>query len=268
MLFGITWQGALRIISQILSSGVAITAFSLLLFSLAYNMRERFVRAFLFILLCVTTIFTTETIVSVIELPILIEVLLKLKWVGIILLPAVYLDFSDSLLTMTGRPSRGRRLWAVRLTYLFSMMLTILVPLNVIVGPFTETTLPAPYLERTQLTNIFAIYYVGVMIVAGSILYRAFQRTVTKTSRRRMIYLLSGATMAAVGAYPYLLFGSGIFTKYPNIFWVFISISSLGVGAFLVIVTYGVAFFGVTWPDRVIKHSYLNGFCVDLLLRL
>lgn len=55
----------------------------------------RVVRSFLFILLCVTTIFTTETIVSVIELPILIEVLLKLKWVGIILLPAVYLDFSD-----------------------------------------------------------------------------------------------------------------------------------------------------------------------------
>jgi hypothetical protein len=260
MFFGITWQGTLRIISQILSAGVAITSFSLLLFSLTYNMRERVVRSFLFILLCVTTIFTTETIATVIQQAILIEVLLKLKWVGIILLPAVYLDFSDSLLTMTGRPSRGRRLWAVRLTYLFSIVLTILVPLNLIVGPYKDTALPAPYLERTQLTNIFTIYYIGVMIVAGSILYRAFQRTVTKTSRRRMIYLLTGATMAALGAYPYLLFGSGLFSKYPNIFWVFISISSLGVGAFLVILTYSVAFFGVTWPDRVIKTRLFKWF--------
>jgi hypothetical protein len=62
--------------------------------------------------------------------------------------------------------------------------------------------LPAPHLERTPYTAVFAVYYIGVMIVAGTILYRAFQRTVTKTSRRRMIYLLTGATVAAVGYLP------------------------------------------------------------------
>jgi len=260
MLFGISWEGAIHTISQILSAGVAITAFSLLLYSFAFNLREGVVRAFIIILLCVTIVYTAESLAEVSEQPNFIEFLLKLKWVGIIFLPATYLHFSDSLLTLTGRPSRGRRLWAVRLTYAFSVILAALLPFNLLVGPYVETSLPAPHLARTFLTNIFAIYYVFVMFVAGSILYRAFQRTVTRTSRRRMIYLLAGATAAAVGTYPYLLYGSGVFSQNPIIFWILVSLSSLVVGGFLVIMTYSVAFFGVTWPDRLVKSRLFKWF--------
>lgn len=260
MLFGISWEGVIHTISQILSAGVAITAFSLLLYSFAFNLREGVVRAFIIILLCVTIIYTAESLAEVSEHPNFIEFLLKLKWVGIIFLPATYLHFSDSLLTLTGRPSRGRRLWAVRLTYAFSVILAALLPFNLLVGPYVETSLPAPHLARTFLTNVFAIYYVFVMFVAGSILYRAFQRTVTKTSRRRMIYLLAGATAAAVGTYPYLLYGSGVFSQNPTIFWILVSLSSLVVGGFLVIMTYSVAFFGVTWPDRLVKSRLFKWF--------
>lgn len=260
MLFGFSWEGAIHTISQILSAGVAITAFSLLLYSFAFNLREGVVRAFIIILLCVTIVYTAESLAEVSEQPNFIEFLLKLKWVGIIFLPATYLHFSDSLLTLTGRPSRGRRLWAVRLTYAFSVILAALLPFNLLVGPYVETSLPAPHLARTFLTNIFAIYYVFVMFVAGSILYRAFQRTVTRTSRRRMIYLLAGATAAAVGTYPYLLYGSGVFSQNPIIFWILVSLSSLVVGGFLVIMTYSVAFFGVTWPDRLVKSRLFKWF--------
>jgi hypothetical protein len=260
MIFGISWEGAFHTISQILSAGVAITAFSLLLYSFAFNIHESVVRAFIIILLCVTIVYTAESIAEVSRETNFIEFLLKLKWVGIIFLPATYLHFSDSLLTLTGRPSRGRRLWAVRLTYVFSIILAVLLPFNLLVGPYVDTSLPAPHLSRTFLTDIFAIYYVGVMIVAGSILYRAYQRTVTKTSRRRMVYLLAGATTAAVGTYPYLLYGSGLFSENPIIFWILVSFSSLMVGAFLVIMTYSVAFFGVTWPDRLVKSRLFKWF--------
>jgi hypothetical protein len=260
MFFGISLEGAFHTISQILSAGVAITAFSLLLYSFAFNLRESVVRAFIIILLCVTIVYTAESIAEVSQQTNFIQFLLKLKWVGIIFLPATYLHFSDSLLTLTGRPSRGRRLWAVRLTYAFSVILVVLLPFNLLVGPYVETSLPAPHLSRTFLTNIFAIYYVGVMIVAGSILFRAYQRTVTKTSRRRMVYLLAGATTAAVGTYPYLLYGSGLFSQTPIIFWILVSLSSLMVGGFLVIMTYSVAFFGVTWPDRLVKSRLFKWF--------
>jgi hypothetical protein len=253
MLLGISWEGALQTISQILTAGVAITAFSLLLYALAFNLRERVARSFTLILTCVVIVFTAESIAGVSQQPLIVDLMLRLKWFGIIFLPATYLHFSDSLLTLTGRPSRGRRRWTVRLTYIFSVFLLILVPLNILVGPFFESEAPAPYLTHTWVTDLFAVYYIGVMIVAGSILIRAFKRTVTKTGRRRMVYLLAGATAAAIGSYPYLLFGSGIFSRSPIIFWILVSLSSMGVGGFLVIMAYAVAFFGVTWPDRLVK---------------
>jgi hypothetical protein len=260
MIFGITWASILQTISQILSAGVAITAISLLLFAMVYNLRERVVRAFIMILACVVVVYTAESMASVSELPIIIENSLRLKWAGIVFLPATYLHFADSLLTLTGRPSRGRRLWVMRLVYLFSLLLVLLIPFNIFVGPYVESSLPAPHLTRTQLTNFFGVYYIGVMIITGTILYRAFQRTVTKTSRRRMIYLLTGATIAAVGIYPYLIFGSGLVAQVPILFWAIVSLSDVLVGGFLVIMAYSVAFFGVTWPDRLVKSRLFKWF--------
>lgn len=260
MLFGITWEGAFHTISQILTAGVSITAFSLFLFALAFNLHERVVRAFILILLCLVLVSTAESIAGVSNQPAIIQFMLRLKWVGIVFLPATYLHFADSLLTLTGRPSRGRRIWAVRLTYLFSLFLAALIPFNLIVGQYTNFGSPAPHLDRTPLTASFVLYFVGVMVVAGSILYRAYKRTVTKTSKRRMIYLMAGAAVAAAGAFPYLLFGSGIFIKSPIILWILVSMSSLGVAGFLVLMSYVVAFFGVTWPDRLVKSRLFKWF--------
>lgn len=260
MLFGISWEGVFHTISQILTAGVAITAFSLFLFALAYNLHERVVRAFILILLCLVLIYTAESIAGASNQPTIIQFMLRLKWVGIVFLPATYLHFADSLLTLTGRPSRGRRIWAVRLTYLFSLFLAALIPFNLIVGQYTNFESPAPHLDRTPFTASFVVYFVGVMVVAGSILYRAYKRTVTRTSKRRMIYLLAGAAVAAVGAFPYLLFGSGLFIRIPIILWILVSMSSLGVAGFLVLMSYVVAFFGVTWPVRLVKSRLFKWF--------
>jgi hypothetical protein len=260
MIFGISWESILQTISQILTAGVAITAFALLLYVFVFNLRESVVRAFILILICVVAVYTGESIASASDQVLVIEIMLKIKWIGIIFLPATYLHFSHSLLTLTGRPSRGRRMWAVRITYVFSFILAVLVPLDILVGPYDLSSMPAPHLTHTRLTALFAFYYIGVMLVAGSILFRAFQRTVTRTSRRRMIYLLAGATTAAVGTFPYLLFDSGIFSQIPIIFWILVSLSSTLVDGFLFIMTYAVSFFGVTWPDRLVKSRLFKWF--------
>ena len=253
MFLSIYWDEAIETISQILSAGVAITAFSLLLYALAFNLRENVARAFILILTSVVIVFTTHSIASVSSNAILIEWILKLKWIGIVFLPATYLHFSDSLLTLTGRPSRGRRYWLVRLTYLFSVILVVMIPLNILIGTYTPMDSPVPYLTHTFFTKLFILYYIVVMLVAGSLQFRAYQRTVTKTSRRRMIYLLAGATVAAIGTFPFLITGSGLIALNSVVFWILVSLSSMAVGAFLVIMAYSVAFFGVTWPDRLVK---------------
>ena len=53
-----------QVINQILTAGIAITAFSLFLYSLSFNLRDRVARSFAIILLCVVVIFTTNALQS------------------------------------------------------------------------------------------------------------------------------------------------------------------------------------------------------------
>jgi hypothetical protein len=245
---------SLRTLNQLLTAGIAITAFSLLMYALSFNLRDRVARSFAVILACVVVVFVSDAIGSVSASPRELYFWLRIQWVGIVFLPAAYLHFSDAILATTGRPSRGRRRLIVRISYLISIAFLLLLPFSLLVGPLVQNKAPAPHLERTSFTLIFTLFYTGSMLVAGANFFRAYQRTVTTASRRRMGYLLVGALAPALGSFPYMLFGSGLAERHQLIFWIAATISNLLVSVFLIIMAYAVAFFGVSWPDRVIKR--------------
>jgi hypothetical protein len=239
--------------TQILIAGIAITAFSLLLYALTFNLRDRVARSFAVILICVVIVFTADALGSTTEQSWEVELWLKLQWVGIILLPAAYLHFSDALLATTGKVSRGKRRWAVRFSYLISALFLIGLGFDSFVGKVVVDGAPAPYLEPTSLTAAFLIYYVILMGLAWYNFYRSYQRTTNSTSRRRMAYLLTGAAAPALGSFPFLLFGSGFAALHHILFWMVAFLSNMLVGVLMVVMAYAVAFFGVSWPDRVVK---------------
>jgi hypothetical protein len=242
-----------RTLDQILTAGVAITAFSLLLYALSFNLRDRVARSFALILASVVIVFSAQAISSAATPSPGIEIWLRIQWIGIILLPPAYLYFSDAVLATTGKPSRGRRRWAVRLAYIFSIGIIALLPTNLLVGPLVNESLLAPHLRRTFLTTVFTIYYGLIVLFAWINFARAYPRTITHASRRRMIYLLAGSTAPALGSYPYLLFNSAVFTNHPLVYWMVAMISSAIVGVLVITMAYSVAFLGVSGPDRVIK---------------
>jgi len=178
---------------------------------------------------------------------------LRLQWVGIIFLPPSYLHLSDALLVTAGRPSRGRRRIAVRLIYVVSLGFLLLLAGGLLVGALVPNGAPAPHLRRTAWTELFTIYYIGIMVWAGYNFMRAFSRMLTRSGQRRMLYLMAGATAPALGSYPYLLFGSDLAAKYPLFFWGSAFIINVLVAVLVVVMAYAVAFFGVSWPDRVVK---------------
>ncbi len=244
----------LQTINQLLTAGIAITAFSLLLYALSFNLRDRVARSFATIMMCVVIVFVGEAIASVSDTPETMEIWFKFQWAGIVFLPAVYLHFSDALLATTGRPSRGRRRLLVRITYIISAGFLISLPYSLLVGPISLEGQPSPHLERTQLTWVFAAIYFVAMIWAWVNFRRAYRRTVTRTSQRRMRYLIMGALAPAIGAFPYLMFGSAFASEHKLIFWLSAVLINILVSIFLVLMAYAVAFFGVPWPDRVVKR--------------
>jgi hypothetical protein len=65
MTFDISLLSILKTTSQILTAGVAITAFSLFLYASAFNLKDRVARAFILILFFVGVIYTSEAIAQV-----------------------------------------------------------------------------------------------------------------------------------------------------------------------------------------------------------
>jgi hypothetical protein len=246
--------GILITINQLLTAGIAITAFSLLLYALSLNLRDRVARSFAVIMICVVIVFVGEAIASVSQSPQAVEIWLKFQWTGLVFLPPAYLHFSDALLATTGKPSRGRRRLVVRLNYLLSVLFLIALPLSLLVGPVSMEGKPSPHLQRTPLTWVFTAVYLVAMTWTWINFHRAYLRTVTRTSRRRMLYLIAGSLAPALGAFPYLLFGSSIIADYEIVFWLTAVLINIVISVFLVLMAYAVAFFGVPWPDRVVKR--------------
>lgn len=243
----------IQTLNQILTAGIAITAFSLLIYALTFNLRDRVARSFALILLSVVVVFTSEAIQSTVQSSDLVDLFLRLQWIGIVFLPAAYLHLSDALLVTAGRPSRGRRRWAVRGVYVVSTGFLVLLILGQLVGPLELNAEPAVYLQHTLWTEVFTFYYLIIMVLAAVNFLRAYSRMLTRSGRRRMLYLMAGATAPALGSYPYLLYGSSIAAHYPVFFWSIATLINVVVGALIILMAYAVAFFGVSWPDRVVK---------------
>lgn len=256
-IMGSGWQNnlveILKTLNQILTAGNAITAFSLLLYALAFNLRDRVARSFAFIMVCVVAVFTGEAIGSSSATPTVAEFWLRLQWVGIVFLPAAYLHFSDAVLATTGRPSRGRRRWAVRLAYLGGVMFVLGLPFSYLVGPVVYDRPPAPHLQPTFFTDIFMLAYLTALAASWLNFVRAYHRTTTATSRRRMMYLLGGSVAPALGAFPFLPYSPNFSAQHLLTFWSVSFLVNTAIGVLLVVMAYSVAFFGVTWPDRVVK---------------
>ena len=240
--------------NQLIAAWIGITAFALLLYALAFNLRDRVARTFAVILVCVVIVFVSDAIISVTSIPSTLEFWLRIQWIGIIFLPPSYLHFSDGVLATTGAGLRGRQRWFIRLTYLVSLAFLLLLPSGGLVGKLIIEAQPAPHLERTPLTWLFTAYYAGVMALAWRNFWQALRRTVTSAGRRRMKYLLTGALAPALGSYQYLLFGSTIAAQHPWLFWMLATLSNLFVVILLVVMAYAVAFFGVLLPDRVVRR--------------
>lgn len=253
MLLMINLSLVLETLNQILYAAVAITAIALLMYTTGFNFRDRIVQTFALILICVVLIYTGETIAAVSNKAEYIQLWLQLKWIGLVMLPAVYLHFSDALLTVSGRPSRGRRKSFVWLTYLITGIAALLIFFGITVGGLTSENAPMFYLERNQLTFFFGIFYILVMAMVSYNLIRAMIRTATKTGLRRMIYLLAGAAAIAFSSIIFLFHGNSWFASHPHWFWFFSILASSVTIFFMIVMTYTVSFFGVLWTDRQIK---------------
>ena len=252
------FENILRAINQIFEAGIAITALSLFIRSLTFNLRDRVSQSFAVVLACIVVIFSGEAISGAVVDSAMVSFWLRFQWIGILFLPPALQHFSDSLLATTGRPSRGRRRRVIIASYIVSGGLTIALFFNQLLGPTTFDSAVYPHPTPTTLSVGFTFYYLISVVLASVGIWRAYRRTKLRVSRRRLTYLLVGVIFLAVGAYPYMQLGSSFAEKFSLIFIALVIFGNIGIFLCLLLMAYAVAFFGVPWPDRIVRSRLLK----------
>ena len=241
------------IVVQILNAGNAITAFSLLFYALTFNLRERTARILALLLGCLAIVYATDVLAGTAILESEKAIWLRAQWLGISFVPAAYMHLSDALLAATGRPSRGRRNWIIRVAYLLSILTFGLAALTTLLVWDLATVGPIAYLTAGPLFPAFLVFYLLSLTFTVVNLWRAYNRSLTKVSRRRMRYLMFGALAPFLGTFPFLTAAGGIAPQAPTLTWIALLGFNILVAAQMVLMSYAVAYFGVSFPDRVVK---------------
>jgi hypothetical protein len=243
----------LSILNQILTAGNTITAFSLLLYALTFNLRERVARSLAVLLACVTIAYFGDVLVATSSQASETEIWLRLQWVGIAFVPAAYVQLSDALLAATGRPSRGRRSSVVWLSYILSGYFLAEAAFGDGLAGTVVVADTAMYLRPGPIFWVFTLFMLVNLSFAGVNYYRAYQRCLTRSSRRRMRYLMAGSIGPLLGSYPFLMLSGRLLIFQEVLFWGALIVINAFVTAQLILMAYSVAYFGVEIPDRVVK---------------
>jgi hypothetical protein len=243
----------LALFNQILTAAIVITAFSLLLYSLTFNLYDRVARTYSAMLAAISVVFLGDVVASLYVDAAGADFWLRLQWLGIALLPATYFHFSDTLLATTGLPSRGRRRLVVRAAYVVAALwfglaaFTDLLVRNPVIEGRAQQLQPGP------LFPLFTFLFAAGAVAAWGNIYRAYRRCLTGTTRRRMSYLLFSVAFP-ISAFPYLLIvGGSSASLHPFLFWLASVLGNGGMWWVLGLTSYFVALFGTAQPDRVVR---------------
>ena len=258
---GLTWSVIFSFVNLLLSSAIVITAFSLLGYMLTHNLRSSVAQSFSVLLACVLIAFAGDIIIPRTTGYHAAVVWLRVQWIGIGLVPAGYLHFSDAVLRSTRHFSFRRRV-VVGLSYGVSFVLVALALFsNLLVydGVFSP---PVSRLSAGPLFTVFVIYF-GVTALYGAYnIVRARRRCLTPAARRRMTYLTLSFAAPGLGVFPYLVtvgLTAGLVDRIPTLLVLLMAMAAnVVVGTMLVLMAYSVAYSGVLSPDRVVKHDLVH----------
>ena len=260
-LFGVPWSALLNFVNLILSSAIVITAFSLLGYMLTRNLRSPVAQSFSVLLACVLVVFAGDVVIPQVAHHHATVVWLRVQWIGIAVVPAAYLHFSDAVLRSTRHFSARRRL-VVAFSYLISILLMFLALFTDALVYDGFLTPPISRLAAGPLFPVFLVYFAGTAIYGAWNIIRARRRCLTPAAHRRMTYLTISFAAPGLGVFPYLITAGLTFgiadQAGPIVVLLMAMAANIVVGTMLVLMAYSVAYYGVLSPDRVIKHDLFH----------
>lgn len=250
------WQFFLIKANDVLTAGVAATAFALVLYLFFYNRESRVATAFSGLLTCVIIVYLVDLLLANGVDPAYAGVFLRFQWVGIAFTPPFYIEFVRSIrLSVMEDHFPG---WLRFVSFLGSGVVALLAILTDVVVNDHIVSAGAVHLHPGVLFYPFAFVFVCVTLWGLREAVAARRRCYTHAARRRMAYLSISFFAPAMGVFPYLLLIGWPAVLPTTLLWVLLIIGNVAIAAMLVLMAYSVAFIGALTPDRVIKYRMVR----------
>lgn len=246
----------LDLINETLAAAIVIVAVSLLLYTLTRNFQDRVARASAMVLFSVTAAYVCDVLISLRPSPEMTLSLLRAQWIGVALAPAALVHLSDALLETTGLPSRGRRRRILRVMYLIAAAFILLANFgDQLITPISSGGRAS--LRAMPLMGVFIAFTVVACGFAFINADRARRRCLTRSTRRRMLYLEIALLTPILGVFPFSVFFNpgGEFTTSALTLLI---ATNIFVVLMLLFIAYPLSFFGSRFPDRVVKADLLR----------
>ena len=242
----------LALANDVLQAIIVIFGSAVVLYHLGRSLRAPVIRAFSALITFVVIVYLTELLVSRTIISGSAETWLRIGWIGIALVPAAQYQLADALLTITGAPSRRRRIimftgYLIGLIFFGLVMWTDWVVVELVPLP------RAPHLTAGPLFPAFALFFWAGMAASIYHVWLARRRTVTRTTQRRITTTLLAFWAAPLAVFPYLVISGSPSEQAPAIFWPVVIMGNLVVGALFGVMTSHLSYFGAMSPDRVVR---------------
>ncbi len=247
----------LALTNDIIQAIIVIFGTAVVLYNLPYLRENRVSRTYSLLLGAVVIVFLTELLVSRVQLVGSAENWLTFKWLGITFVPAIQFHFSDALLVTTGSRSRRRR--AIEfVTYLISFVCFLLVIFtDLIVNTIVETP-NAFHLQASGGFYLFAAYFWTVSVASIYNVLRSYQRSITRTTRRRIGTILLVIMAAPLSVFPYLALSQTSMERISAWAWLLLILGNLTVGLMFSQLTSNIVYLGAVSSNRVVRVKLLK----------
>ena len=253
----ITLTSVLFILNLLTSSADVIIAFALLVYIVSRNPGNPVARGFAELMLIVAVVAAGDVLLSRVRDLRTAVFWLRFQWIGIALIPAAYLHFSDALLRTTNVFAWWRRAatvagYALGLVFFWLAVQSDLIVRDEVYFPFAPQFAAGPYFW------VFGLYF--LVTVAWGLLNTlwARHRCLTSTSRRRLTYLLISLAAPAIGVFPYLLLANPGLGVSAEVVLALSVIGNSGVAFMMIVLAYAVSYYGAIEPDRVVKRNLIK----------
>lgn len=247
----------LALTNDIIQAIIVIFGTAVILYNLPFVRENGVSRTYSLLLAAVVVVFLTELMVSRVQLVGSAENWLTFKWLGITFVPAIQFHFSDALLITTGSRSKRRRVLEI-ICYLFSFVFFLLVvSTDLIVNTIVETP-NAFHLRASAGFYAFAAYFWVASIASIYNVLRAYQRSITRTTRRRIGTTVLVIMAAPLSVFPYLAVSQSSLERVPAWAWLLLILGNLIVGLMFSQLTSNIVYLGSVSSNRVVRVKLLK----------